>query len=73
MCQTIPNIRAHPYYHIEAEIVGYLANEYSTPMLLTVFVAGCAAIISLTSAMINRSNRNLPAIEKAAIMWFVIC
>ncbi len=64
---------AHPYYPVEAEIVGYLANEYSTPMILTVFLAGCSVIIGLTSTMINRRNRNLPTSEKITIMWFAIC
>ncbi|KAI9887509.1 MAG: hypothetical protein M1823_000688 [Watsoniomyces obsoletus] len=64
---------AHPYYPLEAEIVGYLANEYSTPMLLALFVAGCAVIIGVTSLMVNGRNPNLPTAEKATIMWFVIC
>ncbi|KAL8824020.1 MAG: hypothetical protein Q9191_005361 [Dirinaria sp. TL-2023a] len=46
--QTTP----HPFYPLEANIVGYLANEYSVPQLLGTFAAGCVVILGLTLALV---------------------
>jgi cholestenol delta-isomerase len=62
----------HPYYPAEAEIVGYLANEFSTPVLLAFFVGGCAAISALTLSIVNRGHRHLSNREKVTILWFVL-
>ncbi len=62
----------HPYYPAEAEIVGYLANEFSTPVLLAFFVGGCAAISALTLSIVNRGHQHLSNKEKATILWFVL-
>lgn len=64
---------AHPFYPVEAEIVGYLANEWSVPTLLAVFAAGWAIILGITSVLVKRHNPTLPSGEKAAILWFVLC
>ncbi|GME33244.1 ebp domain-containing protein [Neofusicoccum parvum] len=32
---------SHPYYPLDVEIPGYLANDYSVPELLAIFAAGC--------------------------------
>ena len=61
----------HPYYPVEARIVGYLANEYSTLALLAFFGGGCAAIVALTSMIINRVHQQLPTLERVTILWFV--
>ena len=63
----------HPFYPLEAEIVGYLANEWSVPTLLGVFAAGWAFILGITLALVKRHNPSLPSGEKAAILWFVLC
>lgn len=63
----------HPFYPIEAEIVGYLANEWSVPTLLGVFAAGWAVILGITLLLVKRHNPSLPSGEKAAILWFVLC
>lgn len=63
----------HPFYPLEAEIVGYLANEWSVPTLLGVFAAGWAVILGITSVLVKRHNPSLPSGEKAAILWFVLC
>ena len=63
----------HPFYPIETELVGYLANDWSVTTLLGVFAAGWAVILTITNALIKRHNPSLPAGEKAAIMWFVLC
>ncbi|MCJ1361924.1 hypothetical protein MMC16_001025 [Acarospora aff. strigata] len=62
----------HPFYPVETEIVGYLANEWSVPTLLAVFAAGWAVILGITSALVKRHNPSLPSGEKAAILWFVL-
>ena len=63
----------HPFYPIEANIVGYLANELSVLSLLGVFGSGCVVILGLTLALVMRQNPTLPSREKAIVLWFVLC
>ena len=63
----------HPFYPLEANIVGYLANEWSVPKLLGVFFAGCAVELAITLLIVNRFNPTLRKGDKAALLWFVVC
>ena len=63
----------HPFYPLEANIVGYLANEWSVPKLLGVFFAGCAVELAITLLIVNRFNPTLKKGDKAALLWFVVC
>lgn len=63
----------HPFYPLEANIVGYLANEFSVLQLLGLFAAGCTVILSLTLVLVRAHNPRLPSSEKATILWFVLC
>lgn len=62
----------HPFYPLNAEIVGYLANTYSVPTLLGVFFAGCAVILGVTYAIVSKGNRVLSNGDKAAVLWNVL-
>lgn len=62
----------HPFYPIEANIVGYLVNEASVAHLLGTFAAGCIVILGTTLALIKGFNPSLPSGEKATILWFVL-
>lgn len=62
----------HPYYPLEVEITGYLANEYSVPLLLGIFFAGCAVLFSTTYVVVKRVHPNIPKTELWAVMWFVL-
>ena len=66
-------ITDHPYYPLQVEIASYLANEWSVPVLLGVFAALCATIFFGTMSIVNRVHPNLPAGEKAAIWWLILC
>ena len=63
----------HPFYPKEIEILGYLANDWSVLELLGYFAAGWAVILVVTELSVRRHNPRLPASEKAAIQWFVLC
>ena len=63
----------HPFYPLEANIVGYLANQYSTITLLSIFAAGCVVILGATHVLAGRLNPRLPSGEKWAILWFILC
>ena len=63
----------HPFYPLEANIVGYLANQYSTLTLLGIFAAGCVGILGTTHLLVGRFNPRLSNGEKAAILWFILC
>jgi len=62
----------HPFYPLEANIVGYLANEISVLQLLGLFAAGCAVILGFTLVLVRAHNPMLPSSEKATILWFVL-
>ena len=53
----------HPYYPLDASIVGYLANETSVPHLLTVFFGACAALFTTTYFVAKRIQPTLSAAE----------
>ena len=63
----------HPFYPLEANIVGYLANQYSTLTLLGIFAAGCVGILGTAHLLVGKLNPRLPKGEKAAILWFILC
>lgn len=63
----------HPFYPLEANIIGYLANRWSVPTLLGIFFAGCAVILGTTLGLVKGQNRSLPRQEQATVLWFVLC
>ncbi|KAI4731655.1 Emopamil-binding protein [Aureobasidium sp. EXF-10728] len=63
----------HPYYPLDANIAGYVANESTVLSLLGSFVAGCAAIFGATYLAVKKVNPRLPTIELLTVMWFVLC
>ncbi|MCJ1277086.1 hypothetical protein MMC21_004895 [Puttea exsequens] len=63
---------AHPFYPVEAEIVGYLANTSAVPTLLGLFAAGWVVILGTTLVLVRRHNPTLPGREKSTILWFVL-
>ncbi|KAL1302725.1 hypothetical protein AAFC00_003079 [Neodothiora populina] len=62
----------HPYYPLEVEITGYLANEWSVPALLGAFSTGCAVIFGMTYIIIRRVQPRMPVHEVLTVMWFVL-
>ena len=62
----------HPYYPIEAQLVGYLANEWSVLTLLAVFAGGWAAILGATLALVTYIRPKMGNADKLAILWFVL-
>ncbi|KAI4748723.1 Emopamil-binding protein [Aureobasidium sp. EXF-12298] len=63
----------HPYYPLDANIAGYVANESTVLSLLGSFVAGCVAILGFTYLIVKRVNPRLPTTELITVMWFVLC
>ncbi|KZF24081.1 EBP domain-containing protein [Xylona heveae TC161] len=62
----------HPYYPLEIQIVGYVANQLSVPHLLVSFAAGCAAIFSITTVIVTKIRPHLPRSELLTVLWFVL-
>ena len=63
----------HPFYPIEAEVVGYLANSYPVLWLLTLFLGGCAAILGATWGLTSYFSPKLGRTDKSTVLWFVLC
>lgn len=70
MASVVQN--SHPFYPLEADIVGYLANESSVPVLLTSFALGCALVLGGTLVLLRLNKPLLGATEKAIILWFML-
>lgn len=62
----------HPYYPIDVEIIGYLANEYSVLTLLACFAAGCAGILGTALAIVTHVRPSISTADKLAVLWFVL-
>jgi len=78
MASTIGNLTArlvtdHPYYPLEIQIPSFLANEWSVPVLLSLFSGLCATILFVTLAVVHKVHPGLHSADKAAIWWFVLC
>jgi cholestenol delta-isomerase len=65
--------QVHPYFPVEAQITGYLANKWNTVELLTMFVAGVSAIFGITYVLVKRIRPTLSTGDLTTILWFVIC
>lgn len=62
----------HPYYPIEAEIVGYLANTYTVAFLLASFAGICAVLFLVTGVVAKKINPGLSKVDVLTVMWFVL-
>ena len=62
----------HPYFPLDAEIVGYAANEWTVPALLGVFFGTCIALFTATYFVAQSINPQLRRNELITIMWFVL-
>lgn len=64
---------AHPYYPLHLEIPGYLANEWDTLTLVSLFASGCTAIFFVTYLLVMRVQPKISNGNLLTIMWFVLC
>jgi len=62
----------HPYYPTEAQLMGYLANEWTVLTLLAFFVGTWTLILGITLAVVSRISPNLGKADKIAILWFIL-
>ncbi|KAH0356524.1 hypothetical protein KCU81_g603, partial [Aureobasidium melanogenum] len=62
----------HPYYPLDANIVGYVANESTVLSLLGSFVAGCVAIFGLTYLAVKKVNPRLPTTELMTVSRVIL-
>lgn len=65
-------IPPHPFYPLEINLAGYLANDWNVPMLLVMFFAGCAVITTATIYATRAYNPRLKGWDQAALIWFVL-
>ncbi|KAI5209571.1 Emopamil-binding protein [Aureobasidium subglaciale] len=63
----------HPYYPLDANIAGYVANESTVLSLLGSFVASCMALFGFTYLIVRKVNPRLSTTEVSTVMWFVLC
>lgn len=62
----------HPFHPLEVEIVGYLANQWDVPTLLTIFLGGWVGILGFTLVITSYLSPGLRRADKAILLWFVL-
>jgi hypothetical protein len=67
----MPNL--HPYYPLDANVVGYEPNQ--TPVLELLISAGgaCTVLLGVTFALASYVRPTLHLADRLAILWFVLC
>lgn len=65
-------IPLHPYYPLGLELAGYVANEWSVPVLVIGFLGGWGVMLGLTLLVVNHFQPSLSKTDKALILWFVL-
>ena len=63
----------HPFFPPEANIVGYLANDYSIIQLLSAFATGCVVLLGGTLLLTRQRVIRLSGKDEAVLIWFVLC
>ncbi|KAF7905052.1 uncharacterized protein EAF01_005573 [Botrytis porri] len=63
----------HPYYPLDLEIPHYLANQWDTLTLVSIFAAGCTAIFSSTYLLVMRVRPRISTADLLTVLWFVLC
>ncbi|RFU30480.1 hypothetical protein B7463_g5845, partial [Scytalidium lignicola] len=66
------NYTYHPYHPPGLNLSGYLGNELSVPVLLSLFAACCAGILAVTRSFVGKVHPLLQQREKGAIWWFIL-
>lgn len=63
----------HPYYPLDANVVGYEPNQ--TPVLELLLSAGgaCTVLLGVTFALASYVRPKLHLADRIAILWFVLC
>ena len=63
----------HPFYPLEANVIGYLANDYSVIQLLGIFALTCVVLLGGSFLLVKRYGRRLTAKDEATVLWFTLC
>ncbi|KAJ5997974.1 hypothetical protein N7499_005631 [Penicillium canescens] len=68
----MPDSSSHPYFPLDANIVGYEPNQ--TPLLELLFSAGgaCTILLGVTFALASYVRPTLRLADRIAILWFVL-
>jgi hypothetical protein len=63
----------HPYYPVDIEISGYVANEWPFWTLLVVLCSACAFVLALARGVTRYLRPDLPSSEVLTVLWFILC
>lgn len=63
----------HPYYPLDAQIKGYVANEASIFNLLGAASIVAMSLLGTTFTLVTIARPSLNHADRLAILWFVLC
>ncbi|KAJ9606004.1 hypothetical protein H2200_009853 [Cladophialophora chaetospira] len=63
----------HPFYPTHIEILNFVANDRGIVELLSIFAAGCTAILGLTWFLVSRFAPHVRTADKWTVLWFCLC
>ena len=64
---------SHPFYPLEATVVGYLANERSVVQLLAIFAISCVVVLGATLVLLRNRSNSICGADEAITLWFILC
>ena len=63
----------HPYYPLDANVVGYEPNQTPVWELLISAGGACTVLLGVTFALASYVRPTLRLADRIAILWFVLC
>lgn len=63
---------SNPFYPIGVEVVGYLANKWSVPALLGIFLGGWVVILGVSWFSVGWISPKLRQMDKLVVLWFIL-
>lgn len=62
----------HPFFPLDAKIVGYLANDLSVTSLIGAFALGCFFVLGASLLLVRRRSVRLSGVDEVIVLWFVL-
>lgn len=70
---TMATTPLHPYYPLDAELIGYQANDRHFLTLIGLFAGICLSVFGVTVGFCRRVRPGIGWGEVGVVTWFVVC
>lgn len=63
----------HPYYPLDSDLVGYVANTWTVGGVFAVFTTGVVTVMTIARVITKRVNPTLRPRDRWLAAWFMVC